>query len=577
VKITAISLGALFFLTCIFAGIPVRTLHAQSAPQVTFHVLHVEDNAVYIDVGSNIGLQEGTKLSLFHADSTAIPTGSGPSTPGQPIAEVKVSIVANTSTVCEILNSTAEVRIGDVGFATPKVKTPKRPDDSLIQASDHPISMAFTDGDPRDDEVQPINSGRINSPGTGHTGVRLGMDYDATRVSGGFRASEVGFQVSSDMTKIAGTNWNFTGYWRSRFRETYSGLNGAQLESLADRIDRTYHIGLYYDSPNSRIIAGFGRLSVPGAPSLPTVDGGYFGEKITRHVTLGVFAGSTPDPTYWDYNPSQNIVGTFTNIEAGDFAHLHFSGAEGIALTAVHWNLAREFAFFENTVSWKQFLWFYNSTQVDAARTSPLPGAGSNGTGISFTSSSIHVQPFRQLTLGLNHSYLNSLPTFDPDLLGTSLLDKYIFQGISMDARYDLPYRIGVFTQLGRSKSIADAKQMWNTMYGISFGQILNTGFHADVRYSKFDSSFGQGNYRAVSISRSLKDSFQFDFLGGSQSLISASTTNTSSHFVTGSVTWSLGPRYFFETGYTWSRGTTMNYQQWNTMFGYRFGSFRGR
>ena len=91
------------------------------------------------------------------------------------------------------------------------------------------------------------------------------------------------------MTKFAGTNWNFTGYWRSRFRETYSGLNGEQLESLADRIDRTYHIGFYYESPTSPIIAGFGRLSVPGAPSLPTIDGGYFGRKITRHVTLGNF------------------------------------------------------------------------------------------------------------------------------------------------------------------------------------------------------------------------------------------------------------------------------------------------
>jgi hypothetical protein len=179
--------------------------------------------------------------------------------------------------------------------------------------------------------------------------------------------------------------------------------------------------------------------------------------------------------------------------------------------------------------------------------------------------------------VGFNHSYFDSLPTFDPNLLGTSLLDKYIFQGLSLDARYELPYRISLFTQVGRSKSIADTKQMWNKMYGISFGQIFNTGFHADFRYAQFDSTFGRGNYRALSVSRNVKESFQFEFLGGSQSLVSASTANTSSHFLTGSVTWSLGPRYFFQTGYTWSRGISMNYQQWNTMFGYRFGSFRAR
>jgi hypothetical protein len=214
---------------------------------------------------------------------------------------------------------------------------------------------------------------------------------------------------------------------------------------------------------------------------------------------------------------------------------------------------------------------------VDAARTSPLPGAGSNNTGVSFTSSSLRTQPLQWLSLGLNHSYFDSLPTFDPNLLGTSLLDKYIFQGLSVDARVELPYQVSLFTQVGRSKSIADSKEMWNTMYGISAGNILNSGFHADLRYAQFTSTFGHGLYGALSVSRSLRDKIQLEVVAGSQALTSDSTTNSASHFVTGSAMWSLGPRYFFETGYTMSRGLTMNYQQWNTMFGYRFGSFRAR
>jgi hypothetical protein len=576
-EIAAIRIPAFVLLICILAGFTSPALRAQNSQQVVFHVLHVEETSVYIDVGGNLGLKEGTTLSLFHAESIAGPAGAETSAAAKPIAQLKVLIVADSSTVCQIVSSTDEVRIGDAGFFISQAKARRMQDEALIEAKDHPISIAFADGDPRDDEVRPVEAGRPAPQGAGHTGVRIAVDYDATRVQGGFKASEVGFQIDSNMTRIAGSNWNFTGYWRSRFRQTYSGLNGVQLESLADRIDRTYHIGFYYDSPNSSIVVGIGRLSVPGAPSLPTIDGGYFGEKITHHVTWGVFGGSTPDPADWTYNANQEIAGTFTNIEAGDFSGLHFSGAEGLAFTAVHWRVARQFAFFENTVSWKRYLWFYNSTQVDAARTSPVPGAGSNGTGISFTSSSIRVQPLPKLNVGFNHSYFDSLPTFDPNLLGTSLLDKYIFQGLSLDARYELPYRISLFTQVGRSKSIADTKQMWNKMYGISFGQLFNTGFHADFRYAQFDSTFGRGNYRALSVSRNLKESFQFEFLGGSQSLVSASTANTSSHFVTGSVTWSLGPRYFFQTGYTWSRGISMNYQQWNTMFGYRFGSFRAR
>lgn len=547
--IAAIRLPALFLLACIFAGFASEVIRAQESQQVVFHVLHIEESAVYIDIGRNLELQEGTKLSLFHAESAAGSSGAGPSSTARPIAELKVLIVADSSAVCEILNSPEEVRIGDIGFVTSARKSQRPEDDGLIQAKDHPISLGFSDGDPRDDNAPQPNGGRFASPQSGHAGFRIGLDYDGTQVQGGFRASEAGLQISSDMTKFAGTNWNFTGYWRSRFRETYSGLNGEQLESLADRIDRTYHIGFYYESPTSPIIAGFGRLSVPGAPSLPTIDGGYFGRKITRHVTLGIFGGSTPDPTDWSYNPDQGIAGIFTILDAGDFSGLHFGGTEGVALTAVKWRAARQFAFVENTISWKRYLWLFNSTEIDAARTSPVPGAGSNNTGISFTSSSLRVQPIPLLSVGLNHSYFDSLPSFDPDLLGTTLLDKYIFQGLSVDARFELPHRISLFTQVGRSKSIADAKGMWNKMYGVSFGNILKSGFHADLRYSQFASTFGQGNYWAVSASRSLKDALQIDLVAGSQNLVSDSTTNTASHFLTRIGHMEPGPTLFLRNG----------------------------
>jgi len=539
---------------------------------VTFHVRHLEENALYIDIGRNFGLEEGMKLPLFHADSSNS-TGNGPSNLGKPIAQLKVTIVADSSAVCEVLNSSGEIRIRDVGFIVAAGKSQPQKDDALIKGGDLPIASSSSGTKSLRDKTQPADFSVPASLPQRSTAVRIGFDYDRTQVAGGFRESEFGFQVQSDMTHIAGTNWNFTGYWRSRFRGTYSGLNGAQLESLADRIDRTYHIGLYYESPTSPFIAGFGRLGVPGAPSLPTIDGGYFGRKISRHVTLGAFGGSTPDPTAWDYNPNQRIAGVFTNLDYGDFSGLHFSGAEGMAMTAVRWRAARQFAFFENTVSWRNRLWFYNITEVDAARTSPVTG-DSNKTGVSFTSSSLRVQALKRLNLGLNHSYLNSLPSFDPNLLGTSLLDKYIFQGLSVDARYELPYRISLFTQVGKAKSIADKKDMWNSMYGVALGDVMNTGIHADLRYAKFASSFGQGSYRAISFVRSLGN-MEIELLAGTQNLTSNFTSNTSSDFVTTSTMWNLGPRYFFETGFTWSRGIRMNYTQWNSMFGYRFGTLR--
>jgi hypothetical protein len=563
-------ISALFALG--FSLIGSQAVCAQEQRTVVFHVRHVEENALYIDIGRNSGLQEGMKLALFHSSPAPSPSSGGPSNPGKPIAQLNATIVADSSAVCEIVNSFGEIKIGDFGFLFLSGKLDPGKTDGSTHGADLPLSKSASGDAPLDSSMQQKFQASNSLPQR-NTAVRIGVDYDRTQVAGGFRASEFGFQVQSDMTHIAGSNWSFTGYWRSRFRQTFSGLNGAQLESLDDRIDRTYHIGLYYESPTSPYIAGFGRLGVPGAPSLPTVDGGYFGRKLSRHITLGAFGGSTPDPTAWDYNPNQRIAGIFTNLEAGDFKGLHLSGAEGIAMTAIGWRTARQFAFFENTLSWKNFLWFNNVTEVDAARTSPVVNR-SNPTGISFTSSSIHVQPFRRLSVGLDHSYLNILPSFDPNLLGTSLLDKYIFQGLSVDARYELPYDVSLFTQVGHEKSIADTKTMWNSMYGATIGDLLKTGLRADVRYAKFASSFGTGNYKAVSVSRGVGN-MQVEMLAGTQNLVSNFTSNMSSHFVTISTMWNLGPKYFIGTGFTWSRGTTLNYEQWNTMFGYRFGSLR--
>ncbi len=79
VTIAAIRLPALFLLACIFAGFASEVIRAQESQQVVFHVLHIEESAVYIDIGRNLGLQEGTKLSLFHAESAAGSSGAGPS------------------------------------------------------------------------------------------------------------------------------------------------------------------------------------------------------------------------------------------------------------------------------------------------------------------------------------------------------------------------------------------------------------------------------------------------------------------------------------------------------------------
>jgi hypothetical protein len=143
---------------------------------------------------------------------------------------------------------------------------------------------------------------------------------------------------------------------------------------------------------------------------------------------------------------------------------------------------------------------------------------------------------------------------------------------LSGGVRVDLPYRIAISTDIGRSKNNTDAGSSWNQMYGLTFGEIRNTGLQLDLRYTKFNSSFGRGDYQFVSVSRNIAERFRVQVQGGVQHLTSALSTNSNSKFVSSTVDWTIGPRYFMEGLYSWNMGTSMNYQQMNFTFGYRFG-----
>jgi hypothetical protein len=559
----------------IYAQVPQADQPADKKPSV-FRVKYVSDSSLYLDAGRNANLQEGMKLSLIN------PPPDGAVTEGvrfrgyEHLAELRVTMVADSSSVCEILSTNGEIRAGQLAFLTPDSLLDRREAESAVEEQKYPIVLTFTYGDPLEEEVREVQEQKqLHESPVGRIRGRIGFDYGGIKEAGGLTSKQVGMVIQSDITNIGGTYWNFKGYWRGNMNASSASAPGANTTTLTDLINRTYQIGLFYQSPYSPVTIGVGRLFLPWAPSLSTIDGGYLGRKITRITTVGFFAGSTPDPSSWSYNPNQHIAGTFVNFETGDFEHTRIYSTAGIAVTSIQWKAARQFAFFENNFSWKRYIAFYSSMQADAARTSPLLNGGSNPAGISQSYSSLHFQPFRRVGFGINHNYFRSLPTYDPRLLGTGLLDQYLFQGFSGDVRAELVKHISVYASLGRSKATTDKKNSLNQAFGITLPNLWKTGLLADVHYSKFDSSFGSGKYTSFSLSKSLTDSFRLQFLGGHQTFNSTLTSNNHSNFVNAVVDWNVGPRYFLEGNFGWYRGTSMNYQQWSTVFGYRFGGYR--
>jgi len=78
-------------------------------------------------------------------------------------------------------------------------------------------------------------------------------------------------------------------------------------------------------------------MYLPWASSLNTIDGGYFGARIRKITTIGVFGGSTPDPTSWNYNPDQKMGGAFVNLKGGSYENFHFSSTSGVGANLLKW------------------------------------------------------------------------------------------------------------------------------------------------------------------------------------------------------------------------------------------------
>lgn len=533
--------------------------------RTVFKVKYVADGVAYLDGGRSDGLVEGMKLEIKDGDMSPRPGQVVDPADPRVVAELVVNALADTSSVTDIHTPKRTVKPGDLAYLSMADAQALVNQQTLSATRKYPAVVTFTEGDPLEEEAR-AEVPKPPPPSMNRARGRIGLDYFSTVSHGAssITSSDLGMVVRTDITRLNGTYWNISGYWRGSFTAT----TASQPQTLQSLINRTYHLSMTYDNPNSSFVAGFGRLYLPYAPSLDTIDGGYVGYRMGHGATMGVFAGSTPDPSSYSYNPNQEIAGTFINFEGGSYDAWKYSSTSGVGMSAINFAVQKPFLFFENSVFYKRFFSIYDSLQADnpvgnVAVPSPGPGIGRNFL-------TVRIQPHPRLELDFNENYFRDLPTFDPTLIGTGLLDKYLFQGFSAGGRLEVLKGIFVYTDLGSSGRSGDAKTSLNEAYGLTFNRLPKLGVRTDFHYSRFTSSFGSGSYESVSVSRNLTEALQLEVLAGQQNFTSSLTSIGRSRFVNANLETALGRHYFVQGGLGFNRGD-LSYDQWHFTLGYRF------
>jgi len=556
------------------AAAPTATLIARSddpSLRTVFRVKYVADGVAYLEGGRTQGLTEGMKLLIEDVNHAAKQGESVNAADPKVVAELEVSAVADTSAVTDIHNPKRPVKVGDLAYLSTADAESLVEQRTLSATRQYPAVISFTEGDTLDEEVRQ-EVPRPPSPSVNRARGRIGFDSIETFSHGlnTVTSTNQGIVFRGDVTRIGGTYWNLSGYWRGRITKE----SAVAQNTLQETLNRTYHLNMTYDNPNSPLVAGFGRLYLPWAPSLDTIDGGYFGVHLTKGTILGIFGGSTPDPSSWDYSPDRVIGGAFVNFEHGGFDAWHYSSTFGGGISLLKWQIDRPFVFVEDSISYKRIIALYESAQLDdpsgnSVTPSPGPGLGRNFT-------TLRVNPISRVELDANYNYFRDVPTFDPTLVGTGLLDKFLFTGFSAGGRVEVLPQIWISSNLGQSTRSGDAKASLNQMYGLTFGRVPFVLLRVDAHYSRFNSSFGDGHYEAVSLSRQLNDHLRLEVLLGQQNFGSTLTAGNRSRFLTGTAETTLGPHYYIQGNFTTNRGD-LSYDQFMISMGYRFDNRRKR
>ena len=536
-----------------------------SAPMRTaFRVQYVNGKNAYVDGGRDAGLAEGMTL-VIKLDPTKAERDKSAIEPGV-VARLKVVAIASASAVCEVESSGRDVVSGDT-LSLPDNEIAKLVEKSALgNTRQYPMVVSFSTGDPLDEEVRETVP-RPPLPEVNQIRGRIGFDVSTIHDlgQGASVSSSYGMVFRADFTRIFGTHWNLNGYWRGNLRKNSS----AYQNSIQDLINRTYLMSLTYLNPQSQWSAGIGRLYIPYASSLETIDGAYGGWQFSKPAMVGIFAGSTPDPTAWNYNPQRRIGGLYLNTRGGSFDSFRYSVTGGYGVELLKWNVNRPFAFTEDDFSYKRIVSLYHSMQID--RPAANPGTAAISTGLGQSLLSLRVEAHPRVTLDLTDTYFRDVPTYDAALVGTGLLDKYLYQGINGGARIQFPRHITGYFSLGSSKDSSDPKAALNKMFGATVASIWNTGITADARFAQFDSSFASGSYTTFTVSREMRDNLRLNAQFGKYSYTSTVATNSNSSFINLVFDSNLGARLFFESMFTVQRGGTLNYNQWTSTIGYRF------
>lgn len=505
-------------------------------------VTYISGAAVYLDAGTKAGLAEGSRVEVMRGSVV--------------VAELVVAYVSSTRSSCTVVTSSAAVVVGDSARFTPpaaQVARTASPPGAAGTGTDSAGMRASVAG-PRRPASRPIRG-------------RLGVRYLTLRQDGGSATSTLtqpAFDLRLDGRNIGGTPFGIAVDVRA-YRQQHARASGASLTSST----RAYQTALLWNPVNSGTRVQVGRQFSTALSPVGLFDG-IAVDVDRRHVSVGAFSGSQPDPRSFGYSGDVREHGAYVQAHNAPSASASWALTAGGIGSYAGGEIDREFAYLQGSFN-NRVVSLYAAQELDVNRGWKADAEG-GGTTPTSTFAMLRLSPTDAVTFFGGYDNRRSIRLYRDFLTPEIAFDDSFRQGMWGGASVDV---------LGHVRASADARSSRGGSAGpassytgsLHVNRLTPLQLGVQLRATRYTGTLASGDLRAAALEMRLFGSLRLEVNGGRRSDVRASAelSNQVTTWWGGDADVGLGRSLFLMASTYREAGSVQRNQQTMLALTYRF------
>jgi len=433
--------------------------------KVQFNVKYLSAGYVYIDGGKTDGLAVGDTIQVIR-DNTAI-------------GSLIISFTADHSSSCALIDSTLDVKAGDIVSAS--IVKPDKPDSTktIIDLSESEVGMQSTRKEKRPRGGSGTMKGRIS---LGYFGWN---DISANNLD----FNQPGMSAKINIGDIWGSGYDLNIRTRARYnRRTRSYPNSVSQNEFRNRIYE-FSLGRVDDIGFDIVL---GRIIPRDVSGVGFLDGVLIGRRLSTSFKSGIFLGAQPGWQYAEPQIELQKYGFYLSYKADRNRATRFSSTIAIVGEYHYWWLSREFAHIDNRLNLPGGLSIYQMADIDFNREWRREKAGSQ-----FSLTNLYFSARKRIssriTAGLNFDNRKRYWNYEQQSVADSLFDDLTRRGLKAILSLKLPSNLHLNTNFGFTGREGTSHISKSYSGTLSKTRITRANFTASFAASGFTNQFSGG------------------------------------------------------------------------------------